>query len=321
MIIDTHVHLYPPEIEQNWQKIAHREPYFSSLVQSRAHRWGTREDLLKAMKEDGVDQSWVCSFGFTDMGLCREVNDYVLEGARENPGKILPLAVVPPLHPEAEQEVLRCAEKGVIGIGEIFPGGQRWDIDDMRQTWRLAGACSEASLFLLVHTAEPVGHDYPGKGSTGPREAASFCTHHPEVTVIFAHGGGGLWLYEAMPEMRRYLQNAWYDMAASPFLYGPEIFRALSGMPGVLSRTLYGSDYPLLRLPRYRDMLREAFPEGLKPLLRGFLEEMLRPCLGNLEGLPGLFPVPQKKLKEILSRHLTQRASVAILTLAPVRKR
>ena len=298
MIIDTHVHLYPPEIEQNWQKIALREPYFSSLVQSRAHRWGTREDLLRAMEEDGVGQSWVCGFGFTDMGLCREVNDYVLEGARENPGKILPLAVVPPLHPEAEQEVLRCAEKGAIGVGEIFPGGQRWDIDDMRQTWRLAGVCSEASLFLLVHTAEPVGHNYPGKGSTGPREAASFCTHHPEVTVIFAHGGGGLWLYEAMPEMRRYLQNAWYDMAAAPFLYGPEIFRALSGMPGVLSRTLYGSDYPLLRLSRYQDLLQEAFPGGEKAFLSGLFGENAQALLEKLGGHSRAFSGPAKKIEE-----------------------
>jgi hypothetical protein len=298
VIIDTHVHVYPPEIEQNWQKIAEKEAYFSSLVQSRAHRWGTLEALLRAMEEDGVDQSWVCGFGFTDMGLCREVNDYVLEGARENPGKILPLAVVPPLHPEAEQEVLRCAAKGAIGVGEIFPGGQRWDIDDIRQTWRLAGACSEASLLMLVHTAEPVGHDYPGKGSTGPREAAIFCTHHPEVTVIFAHAGGGLWLYEAMPEVRRYLQNAWYDLAASPFLYGPEIFRALSAMPAVLSRTLYGSDYPLLRLPRYQELLGEAFPEGGESLFSQLFGGNAQALLRKLGRYPRAFSDSEKKVAE-----------------------
>ncbi len=284
VIIDTHVHVYPPEIERHWEKIAEREPYFASLVQSRAHRWGTLENLLKAMEEDQVDQSWICGFGFTDMGLCREVNDYVLEAAEQNPEKILPLAVVPPLHPDVEREVSRCAEKGAIGVGEIFPGGQRWDIDDMRQTWRLAGLCHEASLALLIHTAEPLGHDYPGKGSTGPREAAAFCTHHPEVSVIFAHWGGGLWMYETMPEIRRYLRNAWYDVAASPFLYEKEIFRILSGSPHVMSRTLYGSDYPLLRFPRYRSLLEEAFPDTFGEYAPGLFGENARRLLGKLRG-------------------------------------
>ena len=284
MIIDTHVHVYPPEVEKNWQKIAEKEPYFASLVQSRAHRWGTREDLLKAMEEDGVDQSWICGFGFTDMGLCREINDYVLEASREHPEKILPMIVIPPLHPEAEAEISRCAAEGAIGVGELFPGGQRWDIDDIRQTWRLAGICHEASLFLLIHTAEPVGHDYPGKGTTGPREAATFCIHHPEVSVIFAHWGGGLWLYEAMREMRLYLQNAWYDMAASPFLYGKEMFRALSGMPSVMKRTLYGSDFPLLRLPRYRSLLEEAFPQNAESFGPEFFGENARSLRAKLHG-------------------------------------
>ncbi|HOO63266.1 MAG TPA: amidohydrolase family protein [Synergistaceae bacterium] len=282
MIIDAHVHMYPPEIKRNWQKIAEREPYFAALVQSRAHRWGAREDLLQAMEEDGVDTSWVCGFGFTDMGLCREVNNYVLEAAEKNPGKICPMIVVPPLHPETEAEIARCASRGAIGVGELFPGGQRWDIDDVRQTWRLAGICHEASLFLLIHTAEPVGHDYPGKGATGPREAAAFCMHHPEVSVIFAHWGGGLWLYEAMPEMKRYLQNAWYDMAASPFLYGKEIFRALSGMPWVMDRVLYGSDYPLLRLPRYKNLVQEAFPQAFPEHVPGLFGGNARALLQKL---------------------------------------
>ena len=51
----------------------------------------------------------------------------------------------------------------------------------------------------------------------GPKEAAAFCLNHPEVKVIFAHFGGGLWIYEMMPEMKLALKNAYYDTAAAPF--------------------------------------------------------------------------------------------------------
>jgi hypothetical protein len=105
-------------------------------------------------------------------------------------------------------------------------------------------------MCLLWHTAEPVGHEYPGKGTTGPREAAAFCVNHPEVKVIFAHLGGGLWLYELMPEMNLYLSNAMYDLAALPWLYGPRVLDAVEAA-GVAGKFLMGTDFPILDSPRY----------------------------------------------------------------------
>ena len=39
----------------------------------------TADDVLAQMDEDGIDLSVVFGFPFADQGLCREVNDYVLE--------------------------------------------------------------------------------------------------------------------------------------------------------------------------------------------------------------------------------------------------
>ncbi len=272
-VVDTHVHVYPPEVIRNWEKIAAREPYFDTLVRSRVHRWATAEDVLKRMKEDGVDQSWVFGFAFNDPGLCRLCNDYVIDAVRCSEGKLNGLAVVPPLGPGLEEEVARCHDAGLFGVGEVFPEGQGVQIDDSEQTWRLAGVCHERDLALLIHTAEPVGHGYPGKGTVGPREAWGFCSNHPEVKVIFAHWGGGLWLYELMPEMAVMLQNTWYDTAATPFLYTPKLFQTALAS-GVGSKILYGSDFPLLRWPRYRKMMEEA---GLD------MEEVEKIASGNAE--------------------------------------
>ena len=282
MIIDSHVHIYPPEVVRDAESIGEREPYFRKLTSSPVHRWGTAEDLLARMEADGVDQSWVCGFAFADLGLCRLCNDYVLEAAERSGGRLRPLAVVPPLARGAMGEIERAASRGAIGVGELFPQGQGFELADERQTWRLAGVCHEGGLFALVHTAEPVGHDYPGKGDVGPREAAAFCEHHPETPVVFAHFGGGLWLYEQMPEMRRILSNAWYDTAAAPFLYRPGVFDALFAS-GVGGKLLYGSDFPLLGLPRYRRLLEGS---------RLGEEDRARLLGGNAQRLLGSLTVP-----------------------------
>jgi len=286
VIVDAHVHIYPPSVVAAWERIAAREPYFDALARSSVHRWAQAEDLVARMDADGVDCSWVCGFGFQDLGLCRECNDYVEDAARRYPGRIVPLAVVPPLHRGMEEEVLRRREAGFLGVGEIFPSGQGWSLTDLRQTWPLAGACFETGMALLIHTAEPVGHAYPGKGSDGPREAATFCEHHPEVTVIFAHWGGGLWLYELMPEMKIILENAWYDTAATPFLYTPEAASA-AWAAGVGKKILYGSDFPLLGRDRYDRMWDKIpwGPEDRRDLMGKNAETLRRRLLDFRNGL------------------------------------
>lgn len=261
MITDVHAHVYPPEVIADWERIAAREPYFSLLVRGRAHRWGTADDLLAAMAEDGVDESWICGFGFADLGLCRLCNDYVLDAAARSGGRLRPLAVVPPAAPGAEAEILRCAARGAIGVGEIFPDGQNFPIDDIRVTWRLAAACQENGLFAMIHAGEPLGRDYPGKGATGPRELWTLARNHPELRILAAHLGGGLFFYEHLKEAARVLQNVWYDTAAAPFLYDAPLFASCAASPR-MEKVLYGSDFPLLRLPRYRCMVGDGvFPE------------------------------------------------------------
>lgn len=276
-IIDGHVHVYPPHIEKNWREIAESEPWFNTLISSKVNKWGTADELIRHMDGAGIEKALVTGFAFHDQGLCREVNDYVLDAAGRYQGRLAPMAVVSPARPGAEAEAIRCAASGAVGIGELFPDGQGFDIADGRQTGRLAGVCAEAGLFLMLHTAEQVGHGYPGKGSAGAVEAAAFCLNHPEVKVIFAHFGGGLWAYEAMPEMKRALANAYYDTAAWPWLYGAEIIDAIFAI-GAGHKILYGSDWPILEYPRYEKLLaKSAISVGQKiSLLRGNAERLLR---------------------------------------------
>lgn len=256
-MIDFHVHLYPPEIVKNASQIAEREPYFDALVNNKVHKWGSLEELLLRMERENVERSVVFGFAFKDLALCKLCNDYIIDCVKKYPGRLSGMCVVPPIARGFDAEILRCADAGLIGVGELFPDGQGVDISDISQTWRLAGIANEAEMCVLWHTAEPVGHQYVGKGTVGPREAAAFCMNHPEARVIFAHLGGGLWMYELMPEMRLYLSNAMYDLAALPWLYGASIFDAIE-TAGVAGKFLMGTDFPILDSTRYEKMLLES---------------------------------------------------------------
>jgi predicted TIM-barrel fold metal-dependent hydrolase len=257
MIIDAHVHIYPPEVRENWRSIAERETYFGAEVRGRAHRWATADDVLAAMDDDGVDESWICGFGFTDLGLCRLCNDYLLDQSAASGGRLKPIIAVPPLARGAGDEIARCAELGAIGLGELLPDGQGFSIEDIDETWRFAAECQERGLFVLLHVAEPVGRDYPGKGRSGPREAYLFALNHPELCIVMAHCGGGLFLYEQMPDVRITLKNVWYDIAAAPFVYQPSILNSIIASE-TAGKFLYGSDFPIIRLPRYMRMIEES---------------------------------------------------------------
>ncbi len=275
-IIDSHVHVYPEFLEKDRAKIAERAPWFALLSSSKVQKWGTADDLVAAMDEAGIESSLATTFAFRDQRLCREMNEYVLDAARRYPGRILPLAVVSPARAGALEEAERAFDAGALGIGELFPDGQSFTLSDTMRLRALCALCEERNKFMFFHTAEQAGHQYAGKGVYGAREAADFCRKFPMTKVVFAHFGGGLWAFEAMPEMRLLLKNARYDAAAWPWLYGPEILDAISAI-GAEDKIFFGSDWPLLGLPRYKKLAAQTklSEEKTGKLFGGNLREFL----------------------------------------------
>ncbi|MCJ7832895.1 MAG: amidohydrolase family protein, partial [Deltaproteobacteria bacterium] len=117
---------------------------------------------------------------------------------------------------------------------------------------------TEWKVPVLLHTNEPVGHQYPGKGRVPFWDLYELIKAFPTTCFILAHWGGGLWWYQLMKrEVREVLANTYFDTAASPFLYRPEIYQYAFKIIGI-EKILYGSDYPLLTLDRYLKELNQA---------------------------------------------------------------
>jgi len=276
-MIDFHMHITPPDIIANWQKYAEKEPYFALLSQSRSNKFASAEDLIASLEKDGnVSKAVVFGFAFRDIGLCRYVNDYVIEKVKEYPEKLTGFLVTPVRGRESAKEIERCARLGLAGVGELFPEGQGFDLEDKAQTKTLTGACAEFSLPLLLHTNEPVGHYYPGKTDVSLRQMETFVSDNPELKIILAHWGGGLLFYETMGEIKEKFRNVYYDTAATPFLYDSRIYSAAKAL-GLCDKILFGSDFPLLAPSRYLPALEESGldQEEKKLILTENAEKML----------------------------------------------
>ena len=221
----------------------------------------TDEDLIRAMDEDGVDRSVAMGIGWTDHGLARQSNDYIIEATRNYPDRIVGFCSVNPAWGEiAVREVERCAEAGLLGIGELHPDSQKFDIGDVNTMRPLLEVADDYGLIITAHTSEPVGHLYQGKGRTTPGVIMRFiesARDYPNVKIICAHWGGGLPFYALMPEVEDALRNVWFDTAASPFLYSPKIFPIVADLVGT-DKILPASDFPLIRFQRIRSQIKES---------------------------------------------------------------
>ena len=148
----------------------------------------------------------------------------------------------------ALREIERCAKNGARGIGEIRP--KIGLLSDLNQLKPIVQKIVEYNLILLTHASEPLGHIYQGKGDITPEILYPFIAAFPDLKLVCAHWGGGLPFYALMPEVNRSLKNVFFDSAASPYLYDPEIYNRVGGLVGA-DKILFGTDYPLLSAKRY----------------------------------------------------------------------
>ena len=142
-------------------------------------------------------------------------------------------------------EIERCAQNGIKGIGEIRPDIQGFDLADKTIMGPIADAVTRHQLLILTHASEPVGHQYPGKGTVTPDVLYRFISSFPQLRIICAHWGGGLPFYALMPEVASALSNPFFETAASPFLYRPQILEHVMQLVGA-DKILFGGDYPLI---------------------------------------------------------------------------
>ncbi len=268
MIIDFHTRVFSPQIKKNRSKYIDSDPCFAILYSKKEAKLTTADELIASMDRDRVDISVILNIGWTTHELCVETNDYILESIARYPHRLIGFGAVQPRSIEAAiAEIERCVKGGIRGIGELRPDMQLLDFDDEELMDPFIGVVREHKLILLTHASEPVGHQYPGKGGVTPDILYPFIERFPDLTIVCAHWGGGLPFYALMPEVKKAMNNVFFDTAASPFLYSPQVYNQVVQLVGG-DKILFGSDYPLLTQGRVLEEVGSLdLPQETKSLI------------------------------------------------------
>lgn len=261
MIVDVHTHIFPPRVISERDRFFPGEPEFRLLYESPRAKLASARDIIDSMDRNAIDCSVVFGFPWKTKDLLLRHNDYVIESAAKNPGRLIPLACLDLFSDSCMQLVEQYLTSAVAGFGELAIYSATEDLAPASANFSsLADACRKTASVLLVHANEPVGHSYPGKAPFGIDFYYSLAKAAAGTRLILAHWGGGLLFYELLKkEAPESLAHIHYDTAASPFLYRSEIYQAATRIVGS-DKILFGSDYPLISPDRY---FREMEQSGL----------------------------------------------------------
>ena len=255
MIVDAHVHLYPAEVDRDpagWA--AARGEKHWALLCTRRRRDGrpvqslpTLDALLRAMDDAHVECAVLLGWYWEKPDTCVWQNRFYADCVRAHPQRLAAFAT---LHPAAGREqtlaeIRRARDDGLIGLGELSPHSQGYSVDD--PVWSAAlDLAAELRMPVNLHVTDPASRRYPGWVETPAEDFVRLAQRHPATTFVLAHWGGLLALQD---ERFRQCANVYYDTAASPLMYGAEIWPRMLAALGP-ERVLFGSDYPLNLYPR-----------------------------------------------------------------------
>lgn len=284
-VIDSHVHLYPPDVNRDpagWAA-AYDEPLWAQLcTRRRKNGRGVQafpgvDELLRAMDAADVERAVLLGWYWEKHTSCAAQNRFYGECARAHPDRLTAFATINPRADRAvvREELEQARGDGLIGLGELSPHTQGYAVDDagFRAVLELAESWAWP---VNLHVTDPDSRPYPGRVATPLEDFLGLARTYPRVTFVLAHWGGLLPLRDKAAVE---LKNLHYDTAASPLLYGTDVWRRfLATVPA--ERVHFGSDYPLNVYPaidaepNMTRLVAEAHRSGLdaaqlKALMRG----------------------------------------------------
>ncbi len=270
MIVDFHTHIFPDAVRADRAGYFKNEPAFRLLYEPEKSRIAGAGDLIACLDESGVDRAVTFGFPWETPELAREHNDYIISAQQKYPDRLAGFCCVGMYGKDPAREVERCLDAGLYGVGELGFYQSGIDAEALSLLEPVMAICRERNKPVMIHTNEPVGHQYPGKTPITVGQIYDLAAAFPDNRIVLAHWGGGIFFYNLLKrEARNVLKNIWYDTAASPYLYDADIYKIACELAGP-DKILWGTDFPLLKPARYfQEMDRVALGEKERAAIVG----------------------------------------------------
>ncbi len=251
MIIDFHTHLFPKDIRENRGKYFSGEPAFHLLYHYPKAKLAYADELITVMDDQGVDKAVIFGFPWKNPSTFKLHNDYIIKAVDRYPNRFIGFGCFDLLSNEALKETERCIDGGLKGVGELAFYQSGIDKAANERLEPIMAVCHAKNLPVLIHTNEPVGHQYPGKTPNTLNQIYRMVRRFQKNIIILAHWGGGIFFFNLLKkEVKETFKNVYFDTAASPFLYDKAVYQIAKQTIGI-DKILFGSDFPLLRPARY----------------------------------------------------------------------
>lgn len=262
--IDAHVHLSDARaLAARPQRAEQMAKYFK-----RERQVVPVEEMAEQYRQRHMMAVIMNSTDTTVTGQESVPNDHIADVVSQHPDVFLGFGVVDPAQGKrAEQEIRRCKELGLIGIGELHPGRQHFYPNDA-QFYPLWETAAGVGLPLLFHGGyAAAGSGAPGGGGVklkyaNPIHLDDVAADFPELTIICAHPSWP-WESEALA-VALHKPNVYIDLSGwAPKYMSAEVRTYVNSR--VQDKALFGSDWPVLEVDRW---LTEFDALDFKPAVR-----------------------------------------------------
>ena len=266
--IDVHVHIHDararemrgPVAKANSEAMARYFGRESKAISIDEQADQYRERNMMAVLMNGTDE--------TISGVPAIPNDFVAEAVKAHPDVFLGFGIIDPWQGAlARQEIRRCKDLGLHGLGEFNPARQHFYPNDTR-FYPLWEECQELGMPVLFHS----GYAAAGSGQPGGRGVKlKYCqpihlddvaADFPDLKIISAHPSWP-WTAESLA-IARHKPNFFIDLSGwAPKYFPAEVVQQVNSL--LQDKAMFGSDAPSLPLERW---LRDFEQLDLKPEVR-----------------------------------------------------
>lgn len=278
-MIDFHVHPWTREFMEKNEAIRFAINFFKL---ERDNLPKSLDDLITDMDQAGVSKSVILGQDVRSVSK-EQFKNYTLDNAElkkstdKHPDRLIPFGSVDPRKDDALRRLDAMArDYGFRGLkihcdaSEIYPND--------RLLYPIYEKCVEHGLIVLHHTGT-TGLGYCKIKFGRPLDIDEVAQDFPQLKIVCAHFGWP-WMEECFAVATRN-PNVYIDISGWLAKYFPPLL--ITYMNGPLrDKTLFGTDYPMIRTPLWMKQFQEYCAPKLK---QGVAEKILG---GNAAGLLGM---------------------------------